>query len=362
MMNINFDQLVRADAETREGVFNTTAQRLGSTPSNIEKDFWVCWTLDVLFNGLPGDHRLLFKGGTSLSKGFGLISRFSEDIDVTVFREDLDSTTTVETIKDMSKTARGKWLDALKATCSAYIQGDFRAQLTDLTRACIARNGLEETAFTVEVDPDDKDGQTLLLRYPAVTAEDAYVRKVVKIESGAKSALDPHTSRTVRPYADDDLPEIDLAVPNVTTVAPERTFWDKVVIVHGLRRTFDAKGILRGDGQRVSRHYYDLHRLMEAGVAARALADMDLGANCVLHARLFFFRADADQASARPGSFALVPHDGMIDRLRADYVDMSGMIFGPVPDFDVVMASVSRLEAELNAAAPWHEDNDAAQG
>lgn len=87
-MNLAFDTVIAADAETRAGLFAATAQRLGTTPRNVEKDFWVCWTLDALFNGAPASApRLLFKGGTSLSKGFGLIRRFSEDIDVTVFRD-----------------------------------------------------------------------------------------------------------------------------------------------------------------------------------------------------------------------------------------------------------------------------------
>jgi predicted nucleotidyltransferase component of viral defense system len=90
MMNTDFSTVIAAGDDERRDLFLTTASRLGTTVQNVEKDFWVCWILDALFNGLPaGGPRLLFKGGTSLSKGFGLISRFSEDIDVTVFRDDL---------------------------------------------------------------------------------------------------------------------------------------------------------------------------------------------------------------------------------------------------------------------------------
>ena len=95
-MNAAFDEILRAEAQTRSGLFAATAQRLGTTPQNVEKDFWVCWTLDALFNGLGDGPRLLFKGGTSLSKAFGLIQRFSEDIDVTVFRDDLGFSVSVE--------------------------------------------------------------------------------------------------------------------------------------------------------------------------------------------------------------------------------------------------------------------------
>ncbi len=93
-----------------------------------------------------------------------------------------------------------------------------------------------------------------------------YIRRAIKIESGAKSALDPHAPVVVKPYIADDLPNFDLTVGNVTTVDPSRTFWDKVVILHGLRRWWDRRGELKGGGQRVSRHYYDVYRLLASEI------------------------------------------------------------------------------------------------
>jgi hypothetical protein len=154
----------------------------------------------------------------------------------------------------------------------------------------------------------------------------------------------------------DDASGLDLAVANVTTVDPERTFWDKVVILHGLRRWYERRGELRGGGQRISRHYYDIHRLMESDAGRRALANRALGADCVAHARMFFNRADYDLASARPPSFAVLPHNGMVAALRRDYGAMAAMIFGPVPEFDQVLESVVKLERLLNA--PGVEDED----
>ena len=174
------------------------------------------------------------------------------------------------------------------------------------------------------------------------------MRAAIKIESGAKSALDPNSEVPIKPYVDDDLPALDLTVPAVRTVDPERTFWDKVVIVHGLRRWFDKRGELRGGGQRVSRHYYDLHMLAGDPVGEAAFADTALGVDCVAHARMFFNRPDFDLASAVPGSFALAPHDAMIDQLRVDYRAMQGMIFGNPPNFEAVLASISSLETLLN--------------
>lgn len=346
-MNPAYDEVLRADADTRLGLFTATAQRLGTTPQNVEKDFWVCWTLDALFNGLPaGGPRLLFKGGTSLSKGFGLISRFSEDIDVTVFRDDLGEAASIEDLAALSRTKQRTRLEAIRTACEAYIQGDLRAQLEALAAAAAQRTGL--TAGTIQVRPDKDDQQTLLLAYPAVTPSNPYVAALVKIESGAKSALDPNSLRTLSPYVDPEAVGLDLSVTNVTVVDPERTFWDKVVILHGLRRWYDIRGELRGGGQRISRHYYDLHRLMESEVGARALADPVLGADCVAHARMFFNRPDYDLASAEKPTFALTPHDAMADALVRDYAAMSVMVFGQAPPFDAVMASVAALEVRLN--------------
>ena len=349
-MNPDYTRLLKAPADDRRDLFTAASQRLGTAPQNVEKDFWVCWTLDALFNGaISGGPRLLFKGGTSLSKGFGLIERFSEDIDITVFREDLGESASVEELEGLSRKKREAKLDAIKAACQAFIGGPLQTQLQDIMKTMIAETGLVADGARIEIDDDDASRQSLLLWYPTVTAaSDGYIRKAVKIESGAKSALDPHQSRRVTPYVDDDLPALALEIDNVTIVDAERTFWDKVVILHGLRRWFDKRTLLRAGGQRVSRHYYDVHMLMAAGTGDVALANPELGRDCVAHARLFFNSPDLDLAHAEPGSFALVPSDAMITDLRRDYDAMAGMIFGEIPSFDDILATVARLEAQLN--------------
>src|SRR5271165_6143137 len=123
-MNESYLRIIAASDDDRRGLFLTSAQRLGTTLQNIEKDFWVCWTLDALFRRLPsGGPRLLFKGGTSLSKGYNLISRFSEDIDITVFRDDIGARASVKELAQLTKTARGKRLDGIKEVCQTYVNG-----------------------------------------------------------------------------------------------------------------------------------------------------------------------------------------------------------------------------------------------
>lgn len=346
-MNPAFLQVIGATDNERRDLFLATATRLGTTAQNVEKDFWVCWALDALFNGVTPGPRFLFKGGTSLSKAYGLISRFSEDIDVTVFREDIGEPASVEELEALSGKKRAARLEAIKTACQAHIHGPLLAALKTIAERTM-RDAGSAGELRIARDDGDPDGQSLLVWYPSVAADGgSYVRPAVKIESGAKSALDPHVAVTVKPYVADEMSAIDLSVPRVTTVDVERTFWDKVVILHGLRRWYERRVELRGGGQRVSRHYYDVHCLLSSDIGARALGDATMAADCVRHARMFFNRPDLDLATAA-GTFALAPHDGMVAELRRDYAAMSTMIFGKVPAFEEVMGSITQLQSTVN--------------
>ena len=132
-MNPDFSRLLASPVADRRDLFLATATRLGTTVQNVEKDFWVCWPLDALFNGQqPGGPRLLVKGGTSLSKGHGQIERFSEDIDITVFRADIDAPASVEDLEALSRNRRERQLDDIRKACQAFICGPLKAQLEEL--------------------------------------------------------------------------------------------------------------------------------------------------------------------------------------------------------------------------------------
>ena len=341
-MNKAYNEVIAASDRDRSALFAETAARLGTAVQNVEKDFWVCWTLDALFNGMDaGSPRLLFKGGTSLSKAFGLIPRFSEDIDITVFREDIGQAVEVAALDALSGKQRRIRLDAIRESCMAYTNGPLAARLA---QHAVAIGG---SRMRLEQDPDDADGQTLLLWYPAAAPANAYIRSAVKVEAGAKSALDPHTVASVVPYIAGDL-DLDLRVSNVVTVEAERTFWDKIIILHGLRQWFDRRGVLRHGGQRVSRHYYDVHQLLKNERSPAWLENRALAADCATHARLFFGSNDPGLESAARGTFTLMPSQPMRDALRADYVAMQGMIFGDVPSLDAILASVAEVEGRVN--------------
>ncbi|HEV7603210.1 MAG TPA: nucleotidyl transferase AbiEii/AbiGii toxin family protein [Bradyrhizobium sp.] len=319
-MNPAYQKIIASNEDDQRGLFVTAANRLGTTVQNIEKDFWVCWTLDALFHRLKaGGPRLLFKGGTSLSKGYGLISRFSENIDITVFRSDIGEEADCQQLEALNRKRRNKRLDAIKTACQAYIDDKLRVELDALGKETMQAAGKDPEALRVVLDDADQDRQSLLIHYPSAVEKSDYVTPSVKIESGAKSALDPNDDKTIVPYLGPDFTEGDaLAVTEVTTIDPGRTFLDKVLILHGMTCYFDAKGTLRGNG-RMSRHYYDVHRLIGAPVGEKACTDDVLIEDCVRHARTFFYRGNTGLDTAQRGSFRLRPTAAMLEPLRRDY-------------------------------------------
>ena len=354
MMNPDYKRIIGASEESRRELFLASSLRLGTPIQNVEKDFWVCWILDLLFNARDqSEPRLLFKGGTSLSKSYGLISRFSEDIDITVFREDLGQFSPIDEMEMLSGKKQRAMLDSIKKSCQQYIAGSLKTRLEKSVEEVLHQCDMANGAISVDLDPDDPDQQTLLISYPSVSSDlSAYNPPTVKIEGGAKSALDPHRMTMVVPYTADDAADLDLMVSNIVTIDPERTFWDKIIILHGQRSWFERRHELRRQGQRVSRHYYDVYRLLSSEAVQQAANNLDLAKECTRHALMFFNSGDLDLASAHPGTFKLMPHPEMESQLRRDYAAMSGMIFGDIPDWGVIMDAIRLFEASVNSHSP----------
>jgi len=349
-MNSNFLKILQTSKNDRRDLFLASAVRLGTPLRNVEKDFWVCFVLDLLFNHkFENEPRLLFKGGTSLSKAYDLISRFSEDIDVTIYREDIGHSEDIATIQSWGKNKRDDYLNTIKTSCSTYILDNLKNRLTLQIQNELNNFGIKMPELKVLVDQNDKDQQTLLVEYPSLEAssKDVYIESKVKIEAGAKSALDPSKPTTIKPYIAKEFIRGNLSVPNVNCIAPERTFWDKAVIAHGLRAWFDTRKCLKNNGNRISRHYYDLHMLLNNTIGQNAIQDIDLGKECAFHASIFFFDKDSQQSSAAKGGFIIYPSDGMIPALRQDYEKMSAMIFGDTPTFDEILASIKSASIRL---------------
>lgn len=322
-----------------------SAARIGWAASSVEKDFWVCWVLQQLFSLPDLAPYLTFKGGTSLSKVWQLIDRFSEDIDLTIDRAALgyggaDGPDQAPSVKQKSKR-----LKALKEACRNHVQFVVMPALAARMTA-----SLPAQAWTLQPDANDPDGQTLLFEYPtSFGGQQRYVRPVVKIEIGARSDPWPVHQSTIRPVIADMFPQV-FTTPDcmVTALAPERTFWEKAMLLH--EETYRPADKARRP--RMARHYYDLYRLIVQGIAARAAKDQALFRQVAVHRQIFFAQTWVDYATLRPGQLRLLPLAEQEAGWRQDYAAMQGEMFSATPPaFDQLLETIKAFEAEFNAAA-----------
>ncbi len=326
-------------------LYEASSQRLGIAEVIVEKDFWVCWTLRELF-ALPGiGEHLIFKGGTSLSKVWRAIARFSEDIDVSLSREWLGFTGEHDPEKTTTGKERRERIKALSLACTARVAAEILPAFRKQAVAVLGANG-----WTIAIDAEDP--QTLRFTYPSAlgnATSGAYVRREVKIEFGARSDAWPAEARIIGPYVAEAFPDriADPGVP-LKVLSIERTFWEKATILHAEAHRDPAKPT----PPRFSRHYSDLAALAGHGSAPAALARDDLRARVVEHKRVFFASAWARYETAVPGSFRLVPPKHRHAGLEADYRAMQEMFFKrPSPWLEIVARLLS-LEADINRGLP----------
>lgn len=343
----------RADDDDRLAFINEAAARRDVAPIIIEKDFWVCWTLRRLMQtpGL-GEH-LTFKGGTSLSKAYGIINRFSEDIDLTIGRSAPQIEQTKPPMENgISGKERGRRAKDLKTAAKAYV----RDTAMPVLEAAIEKAIGTRTGWALVLDPDDNDEQTILFEYPRLLDYGAfgtggfgegafgggYIKPRIKLEFGARGETEPSQSRTITPYLAAEFPdELPDAEVEVSTLSVERTFWEKVTILHALHHGSKLRA-------EMSRHYYDTAMLAMRGVDDMAMAEPELLDKVVLNKSLMFADNKASYETAVLGSLRLVPTDELSARLRADYEAMTEMFMVTPPTFDDMMETIAALEAKLN--------------
>ena len=347
-MNGDSESFLSLPEQDRRDIFEAAAVRLDTLPDYVEKDFWVCVVLDILYHGVSEEHpQLLFKGGTSLSKAFGLIDRFSEDIDLVVHRAGLGFSGQRDptVASNLSNNKRAALFKELKATCGDYVQGDLRTALTkqvdEMTEGC-----------RVGPDEDDADRQTLVVEYPTLfpSLDVPYVTPRVRIEAGARSALEPSSNCTVTPYLAEELPGWSFDVGDITVIAPERTYWEKLLILHGVYCGYRDGRREPADKDRISRHYYDSAMITPTETGRSALSNTGLLDDVRNHNLIAFPQPRKRFNEAVPGSVRLVPPTELLKVIERDYRAMRGMILGDVPDFRWIVEQLQRAEAAINNA------------
>jgi len=322
------DSFVAQTQEHREAAFTEAAAIQGTTPQVIEKDFWVTWVLGKLFADSRLQSLLVFKGGTSLSKVYDLIHRFSEDIDLVLDWSELHADNPQA---KRSKTQQVRLNDDLNLKAQTFLRDKLLPRI----------QGLLGDVCTVAVDQHDP--HSLLITYPA-SFPDKYLRPVVKLEIGPLASKEPHESRQISSYVAEALPDLfEAPTCFVNVIRAERTFWEKVTILH--QEAFRDGSI----PSRYSRHYYDLYKLATSAEGKAAVQDLKLLADVVAFKRKFYPRAWARYDLAVPGTLRLLPQEGALPHLAQDYQAMQEMIFEKAPPtFEEIIAGLQTLEKEIN--------------
>ena len=328
--------VARLPDSDRGELFRNTADKMGLNDAIVEKDFWVCFTLDYLFHRCPWKETITFKGGTSLSKAFNLISRFSEDIDLILDWCVLGYGVN-EPWEKRSNTKQDAFNKEANRKAEVFLAETFCPQV---------REGLSaELGLPANLYIDEEDKQTVIFAYPNLFT-DASTLQVIRLEIGALAAWTPAELVDIVPYAAEQYPQLfkQKEVP-VLTVAPERTFWEKATILHHEANRPEHLSM----PQRYSRHYYDLYCMAKSPVKEKAFERLDLLQKVVDFKIKFYPRAWARYPEAVPATLKLLPPSYRLGALQEDYSAMRNMLYGEIPSFETMMEAVGELEKEINA-------------
>ena len=334
------DSYLSLTAQERLELLDAAAQQRGLAPAILEKDYWVCQTLDALF-ALPelGSH-LVFKGGTSLSKVYGLIDRFSEDVDVSFHREFLGFGEEHDPEAATGK-EQNRRIEALQQACKDCIRDSLLPRLQEsLTRMLGGTQG-----WSLEIDP--QDAQTLLFHFPQAGGSGlAYIAPAVRIELGARSDHWPCEDHGIRSYLGETF-DLPMGSARVRSLAAERTFWEKATLLHAEAHRAAEKPM----PARYARHYHDLARMASTPVAKRALADAALRERVVAHKSIYFRSGWARYDLAQPATFCLIPPESRLAELERDHEDMVPMFFSQPPPIAEVLGVLTALENRIRSLA-----------
>jgi Nucleotidyl transferase AbiEii toxin, Type IV TA system len=321
--------LALRSAVERSEIFSATASAMAITPASAEKDFWLCWVLMQLFEVPELAACLRFKGGTCLSKCFNLIQRFSEDIDLIL---DWTQVTELDPLATRTKTQQDKLNQQMNSQAQDFIAQTILPKLS----AVIA------PVCTAAID--NADPHTINIQYPAEFAA-GYLRPQIRLEIGPLAAMMPMGIYTVTPYAAEKFPALFVQSSiSVSAITPERTFWEKLTILHAEAHRPETKPM----PPRYSRHYYDAYQLAINSSVNHALSDMAMLKQVVEFKQRFYPSSWANYETAVAGTFKLSPNEHHVLKLKQDYKEMGEMIFGMKPSFEEMLETLAAVEQQIN--------------
>lgn len=323
------NKVANLSKEERKEIFSETATAMNTTNAIVEKDFWVVWTLDKIFEDERLNKILMFKGGTSLSKVFDLIGRFSEDIDLILDWRLISEENPLNEQKSKSKQV--KFNEQINENAKIYINDNLLPIISDIVSPLCSCTIAD-------------DGFSINIKYPNAF-DDSYLRPEILLEIGPLASWLPSDSFEISSFAAQKFPKVfERPKCSVNTIVAKRTFWEKATILHHeANRPEDSLM-----PKRYSRHYYDLAMMANNEVKDEALKDLELLKNVVEFKQKFYPRAWAKYEEAIPGTLKLLPPEFRLDILEKDYKAMQNMIFDKKLSFDEIIYILKNLENEIN--------------
>lgn len=334
-------EFLQLPEETRRLLINQVNLTKGMTSKSIEKDWWVTLVLKALF-ALPMASQFIFKGGTSLSKGWKLTERFSEDIDIALAPEAFG--------KVYKEKPSHSYVKQLKKEGCAYTTTVIKEALENQLQSM----GVPKEMVVLEADPidpafPDKDPQTLYVRYPSLYETNTYLGEPVKIEFGVRALREPYSTVAIQSIIGEESETkvyMEQAFP-VTVVQPHKTFMEKLFLLHEKFLTGRAEG---DAGERQSRHLYDLVQMMNKGIEQQVIDDIALYTTLLNHRNSYVRLKNVDYTAMQLGQLGFIPPWGVLDNFRKDYATMrSEMIYGQAPEFDDLLRRLREMNTRFAA-------------
>lgn len=329
-------KVAKLSAKDREALFRNTAAKIGMSEGIVEKDFWVCFILDYLFHESPWRDHLVFKGGTSLSKAYHLIKRFSEDVDL---------------ILDWRVLGYAK--DYPLGLSSNNQREKFKAECTEKFRKFLADDFIPKISEDIggilpkssKFSLYEENGElTVLFHYPSIFRDFA-LTPAIRLEIGPLAAWTPTQNALITPYVAECYSGLFAGVGTVIlTTTAERSFWEKATILHAEAHRPDGNRT----PQRYSRHYYDMYCMAKSPFKKSALDNIQLLKDVAEFKNKFYHAGWARYDMAKPGTLRLVPSADNEEVLRKDYDAMQSMFYGEYPDFNTITDEIAKLEKEVN--------------
>ena len=318
----------------------TASGKTGLPAYLLEKDVWVVWTLSALFQSKSAPH-LTFKGGTSLSKAYKIIQRFSENINLTCDIREL-----IKEAKDgvipSSRSQADKWTEKVRKNLPGWI----KENINPVLQKALSKEGVD-----ARLENNGKESEKLIIHYPPLIKGNSYVSPTIQLEFGARSTGEPHEVIPVSCDMADSLPEVLFPTATLNVMLAERAFWEKATAAHVYCHQDGAPS------DRFSRHWYDLVEISKTDHFAKALADKELALNVARHKEMFFREKDAkgnliSYREAVGGKINLVPTGKALEDLESDYGKMTdaGLIEKP-PSFKEIMTRCGQIESQIHKTA-----------